>query len=223
MSAAWTATTSAGFRRCGPSGTGASATPCATGGAATIGLLPDFATRLCGSADIYDRPDEGRRPSASVNFVTVHDGFTLNDLVSYDRKHNEANTENNRDGTDDNRSWNCGAEGPTGDADVNVLRARQKRAFLVTLLLSAGVPLLLGGDELGRTQRGNNNAYCQDNEITWFDWSAVDEELLQFTKELIALRRVTRFSAGVAIHRQGSRGPALVHPVGYRDDGRELG
>ena len=97
--------------------------------------------------------------------------------------------ENNRDGTDDNRSWNCGAEGPTPDAAVNILRARQKRAFLVTLLLSAGVPLLLGGDELGRTQRGNNNAYCQDNEITWFDWSAVDEDLLRFTKELIALRR----------------------------------
>ena len=153
------------------------------------GLLADFATRLCGSADIYDRPDEGRRPSASVNFVTVHDGFTLNDLVSYDRKHNDANTENNRDGTDDNRSWNCGAEGPTDDADVNALRARQKRAFLVTLLLSAGVPLLLGGDELGRTQQGNNNAYCQDNEITWFDWSAVDPKLLQFTKDLIALRR----------------------------------
>jgi glycogen operon protein len=124
-----------------------------------------------------------------VNFVTVHDGFTLSDLVSYDRKHNEANTEDNRDGTDDNRSWNCGAEGPTGDTDVNALRARQKRAFLATLLLSAGVPLLLGGDELGRTQRGNNNAYCQDNEITWFDWSAVDEDLLRFTKELIVLRR----------------------------------
>jgi glycogen operon protein len=153
------------------------------------GLLPDFASRLCGSSDIYDRPDEGRRPSASVNFVTVHDGFTLNDLVSYDRKHNEANTEGNRDGTDDNRSWNCGAEGPSGDTDVNVLRARQKRAFLVTMFLSAGVPLLLGGDELGRTQRGNNNAYCQDNEITWFDWSAVDEDLLRFTTELIALRR----------------------------------
>ncbi len=152
-------------------------------------LLPDFATRLCGSADIYDRPDEGRRPSASVNFVTVHDGFTLDDLVSYDGKHNEANTENNRDGTDDNRSWNCGAEGPTGDTDVNALRARQKRAFLATLLLSAGVPLLLGGDEIGRTQRGNNNAYCQDNEITWFDWSAADEDLLRFTKKLIALRR----------------------------------
>jgi isoamylase len=153
------------------------------------GLLPDFATRLCGSADIYDRPDEGRRPSATVNFVTVHDGFTLNDLVSYDGKHNEANTENNRDGTDDNRSWNCGAEGPTADADVNALRARQKRAFLVTQLLSAGVPLLLGGDEIGRTQQGNNNAYCQDNEITWFDWSTVDGKLLQFTKDVIALRR----------------------------------
>jgi glycogen operon protein len=153
------------------------------------GLLPDFATRLCGSADIYDRPDEGRRPSASVNFVTVHDGFTLNDLVSYNGKHNEANTENNRDGTDDNRSWNCGAEGPTADAEVNALRARQKRAFLVTQLLSAGVPLLLGGDEIGRTQQGNNNAYCQDNEITWFDWSTVDSELLRFTKDVIALRR----------------------------------
>jgi isoamylase len=153
------------------------------------GLLPEFATRLCGSADIYDRPDEGRRPSASVNFVTVHDGFTLNDLVSYNGKHNEANSENNRDGTDDNRSWNCGVEGSTADPTVLALRARQKRAFLVTLLLSAGVPLLSGGDEFGRTQRGNNNAYCQDNEITWFDWSAVDQELLRFTTDLIALRR----------------------------------
>jgi isoamylase len=153
------------------------------------GLLPDLATRLCGSADIYDRPDEGRRPSASVNFVTVHDGFTLNDLVSYNAKHNEANTENNRDGTDDNRSWNCGVEGPTDDQGVRDLRARQKRAFLVTQLLSAGVPLLSGGDEIGRTQDGNNNAYCQDNEITWFDWSAVDKDLLQFTRDVIALRR----------------------------------
>jgi glycogen operon protein len=156
------------------------------------GLLSDFATRVCGSADIYDRPDEGRRPTASVNFVTVHDGFTLADLVSYNGKHNEANTENNRDGTDDNRSWNCGAEGPTDDADVIALRARQKRAFLATLLLSAGVPLLLGGDEFGRTQRGNNNAYCQDNEITWFDWSSVDQELLQFTQDLIELRLAHR-------------------------------
>jgi isoamylase len=153
------------------------------------GVLAGFATRLCGSADIYDHPDDGRRPSASVNFVTVHDGFTLTDLVSYNGKHNEANTEDNRDGTDDNRSWNCGAEGSTNDPDVLALRARQKRAFLATLLLSAGVPLLLGGDELGRTQRGNNNAYCQDNEITWFDWTAVDHELSEFTTELIALRR----------------------------------
>jgi glycogen operon protein len=119
----------------------------------------------------------------------VHDGFTLNDLVSYDGKHNEANTEHNRDGTDDNRSWNCGVEGPSADPDVLAVRARQKRAFLVTLLLSAGVPLLLGGDELGRSQRGNNNAYCQDNEITWFDWTAIDNHLLQFAKRLIALRR----------------------------------
>jgi glycogen operon protein len=152
-------------------------------------MLADLATRLCGSADVYEHPDEGRRPSASVNFVTVHDGFTLNDLVSYNDKHNDANTENNRDGTDDNRSWNCGAEGPTDDPDVLALRSRQKRAFLVTLLLSAGVPLLCGGDELGRTQLGNNNAYCQDNEITWFDWSAIDRELLRFTKDVIALRR----------------------------------
>jgi isoamylase len=168
------------------------------------GLLPDFASRLCGSADTYDSPEDGRRPSASVNFVTVHDGFTLSDLVSYDGKHNEANGEGNRDGTDDNRSWNCGEEGPTDVADVLALRARQQRAFLVTLLLSAGVPLLLGGDELGRTQRGNNNAYCQDNEITWFDWAAVDQDLLEFTKSVIALRRRhpvfrrRRFSAGAA-------------------------
>ncbi len=153
------------------------------------GRLAEFASRLCGSSDIYGDREKGRRPSASVNFVTVHDGFTLNDLVSYDQKHNEANTEDNRDGTDDNRSWNCGVEGPTADQDVLALRARQKRAFMLTLLLAGGVPMLLGGDELGRTQQGNNNAYCQDNEITWFDWSAVDDELLGFTTDLIALRR----------------------------------
>jgi isoamylase len=153
------------------------------------GRLAEFASRLCGSSDIYGDRREGRRPSASVNFVTVHDGFTLNDLVSYDQKHNEANGEGNRDGTDDNRSWNCGVEGPTTDPDVLALRARQKRAFLLTLLLSGGVPMLLGGDELGRSQQGNNNAYCQDNEITWFDWSAVDDALLAFTTDLIALRR----------------------------------
>jgi isoamylase len=153
------------------------------------GCLAEFASRLCGSSDIYGDRKDGRHPSASVNFVTVHDGFTLNDLVSYDRKHNDANTEDNRDGTDDNRSWNCGVEGPTADQDVLALRGRQKRALLLTLLLSGGVPMVLGGDELGRTQRGNNNAYCQDNEITWFDWSAVDDALIGFTTELIALRR----------------------------------
>ncbi|OBJ44572.1 glycogen debranching protein GlgX [Mycobacterium colombiense] len=153
------------------------------------GLIGEFASRICGSADIYGDRAEGRRPSASINFITVHDGFTLSDLVSYSGKHNEANGEDNRDGTDDNRSWNCGVEGPTTDPDVLALRARQTRAMLFTLLLSAGVPMLLGGDELGRTQRGNNNAYCQDNDITWFDWSAVDRDLLCFTRDLIALRR----------------------------------
>ncbi|MBV8347693.1 MAG: glycogen debranching protein GlgX, partial [Mycolicibacterium sp.] len=168
------------------------------------GLLADFATRLCASPDIYAGRGEGRRPGASVNFVTVHDGFTLTDLVSYNSKHNDANTENNRDGSDDNRSWNCGVEGGTTDRDVLALRARQKRAFLTTLLLSAGVPLLLGGDEIGRTQQGNNNAYCQDNKITWFDWSSVDHDLLQFTTDLIALRhhhpvfRKRRFLTGPA-------------------------
>jgi len=151
------------------------------------GLLGDFAQRLTGSADLFG--GDGRRPTASVNLVTVHDGFTLADLVSYDHKHNEANGEDNRDGTDDNRSWNCGAEGPTDDPVVLALRRRQQRAMLATLLLSQGVPLLLGGDELGRTQRGNNNAYCQDDDLTWFDWSAVDADLLAFTRRLIALRR----------------------------------
>jgi isoamylase len=152
-----------------------------------IGGLGEFATRFAGSADLYG--DDGRRPTASVNLITVHDGFTLRDLVSYDTKHNEANGEGNRDGTDDNRSWNCGAEGPTPDPEVLALRARQSRAMLTTLLLSFGVPLLLGGDELGRTQGGNNNAYCQDNETSWFDWSAVDTGLLDFTKRLLAFRR----------------------------------
>ncbi len=153
----------------------------------TDGLIGEFATRLCGSPDLYRW--DGRRPTASINLITVHDGFTLADLVSYDGKHNEANGENNRDGSNDNRSWNCGAEGPTSDPDILALRARQSRAMLTTLLLSFGVPMLLGGDELGRTQRGNNNAYCQDNEISWFDWTAVDQQLTAFTKKLIAVRR----------------------------------
>ena len=151
------------------------------------GTLPDLATRLTGSADVYG--PSRRWPNASINFVTCHDGFTLRDLVSYDAKRNEANGESNRDGTDDNHSWNCGAEGPTGDPEVLDLRARQSRVMLTTLLLSLGVPMLLGGDEMGRTQQGNNNAYCQDNEISWFDWGKVDQKLLTFTRALIAARR----------------------------------
>ena len=162
--------------------------------------IGEFATRFCGSSDMFSR--SRRRPTASVNLITVHDGFTLRDLVSYDAKHNEANGEDNRDGTDDNRSWNCGAEGPSDDPAVLALRARQSRAMLATLLLSFGIPMLLGGDEAGRTQQGNNNAYCQDNEMTWFDWEAADTGLLDFTRRLIALRREhpvfrrSRFLAG---------------------------
>jgi isoamylase len=149
--------------------------------------LPDFATRIAGSADLYEAL--GRRPAASINFVTAHDGFTLRDLVSYDRKHNEANGEQNRDGTDDNRSWNCGAEGPVSDPRILALRARQTRALLGTLLLSRGVPMLLAGDELGRTQGGNNNAYCQDNPTSWLDWDAADTGLISYTCQLLAFRR----------------------------------
>ena len=150
------------------------------------GLLPDLATRVGGSPDLYTRHRRG--PDASINLITVHDGFTLADLVSYDDKHNEANTEHNRDGTSDNRSWNCGVEGPTTDPGITALRARQRRAMLSTLFLARGVPLLLGGDEVGRTQQGNNNAYCQDNEIAWWDWSSLDTDLRDFTIALIALR-----------------------------------
>jgi len=152
-------------------------------------VRPEFASRLAGSSDLYET--SARRPVASVNFVTCHDGFTLADLVSYDRKHNEANGDGNRDGTDDNRSWNCGAEGPTDDPSITELRARQQRNFLVTLFCSQGVPMLLAGDELGRTQHGNNNAYCQDSEVSWIDWEAAGKhaDLLDFTCALIALRR----------------------------------
>jgi glycogen operon protein len=151
------------------------------------GALPDFATRISGSFDVYG--GTRRRPSASVNILTTHDGFTLRDLVSYSGKHNDANGEDNRDGTDDNRSWNCGAEGPSDDPAITALRGRQSRAMLATLLLSLGVPMLLGGDELGRTQDGNNNAYCQDNATSWFDWDRADGDLLAYTAALITLRR----------------------------------
>jgi isoamylase len=149
--------------------------------------LPKFAFRLSGSSDLYEA--SGRRPVASVNFVTCHDGFTLTDLVSYNGKHNEANGEHGRDGWDDNRSWNCGVEGPTDDPAVSALRARQRRNFLATLFCSQGVPMLLAGDEMGRTQRGNNNPYCQDNELSWVDWEHADTDLLEFVRTLSYLRR----------------------------------
>src|SRR5215217_447953 len=168
--------------------------------------LAEFASRVAGSSDLYEHT--GRRPIASVNFVIAHDGFTLADLVSYNEKHNEANGENNRDGESHNRSWNCGVEGPTDDAAVVALRERQHRNFLVTLLLSQGVPMLLHGDEIGRTQQGNNNVYCQDNELSWVDWDLGEDRtaLLDFTKRVIHLRRDhpvlrrRRFFEGAADH-----------------------
>jgi isoamylase len=184
------------------------------------GTLPDFASRLAGSSDLYET--SARRPVASINFVTCHDGFTLGDLVSYDRKHNEPNGDDNRDGTDDNRSWNCGAEGPTDDPAINELRARQVRNFLVTLFCSQGVPMLLAGDELGRTQLGNNNAYCQDNETSWIDWDAAGKhtDLLDFTCSLIALRRDhpvfrrRRFFSGTAPGNTGLGDITWLTPAG---------
>ncbi len=149
-------------------------------------MLGEFAARFTGSPDLYQ--DDNRRPTASINFITAHDGFTLNDLVSYNEKHNEANGEDNRDGESHNRSWNCGVEGPTDDPEIIALRQRQKRNFLTSLLLSQGVPMIVAGDELSRTQNGNNNAYCQDNEISWINWEKADRELMDYTQKLIALR-----------------------------------
>lgn len=150
-------------------------------------VLGEFAARFTGSPDLY--ASDYRRPTASINFVTAHDGFTLHDLVSYNEKHNEANGENNKDGESHNRSWNCGVEGPTEDPEINKLRQRQKRNFLATLFLSQGVPMLVAGDEIGRTQLGNNNAYCQDNEISWLNWQKADTELLEFARNVIQLRK----------------------------------
>jgi isoamylase len=185
--------------------------------------LADFAQRFTGSSDLYQ--SDGRTPVASINFVTAHDGFTLADLVSYNDKHNEANLEDNRDGTEDNRSWNCGVEGPADDPEVNALRDRQMRNFLTTLLLSQGVPMLLGGDELARTQNGNNNAYCQDNEISWFDWGIDErrERLLEFTRRLIHFRlahpvfRRTQFLTGAS-----PLGSGLPDSWWFRTDGRKM-
>ncbi|MEO6701031.1 MAG: glycogen debranching enzyme, partial [Jatrophihabitantaceae bacterium] len=151
---------------------------------ATIG---EFAARLTGSADLYEH--SARRPVASINFVTAHDGFTLADLVAYNDKHNEANGEGNNDGESHNRSWNCGVEGPTDDPEIAELRARQQRNFIATLFLSQGVPMICHGDELGRTQQGNNNGYCQDSELSWIDWDSADAGLIAFTSEIATLRR----------------------------------
>ncbi|MHC2998917.1 glycogen debranching protein GlgX [Microbacterium sp. HJ5] len=186
--------------------------------------LGEFASRLTGSADLYEH--SGRRPVASINFVTAHDGFTLRDLVSYNDKHNDANGEENRDGADDNRSWNSGAEGPTDDPAILGLRARQQRNFIATLMLSQGVPMLLHGDELGRTQGGNNNGYAQDNEITWVDWSKVDQPLVEFTAALARLRREhptfrrRRFFNGRPIRRE--EGAPLPDIVWARPDGSQM-
>ena len=183
------ATRSATSPSSGPSGTASTATPSAASGRATKALLSDFAYRLTGSSDLYQ--SDGRKPYASINFITAHDGFTLCDLVSYNEKHNEANGDNNTDGANDNDTWNMGAEGPTDDPAINELRERQTRNFLATLILSQGVPMICGGDEVARSQRGNNNGYCQDNELTWYDWKldAPRQRLMEFTAKLIELRR----------------------------------
>lgn len=171
--------------------------------------LGEFASRLTGSADLYEHTS--RRPVASINFVTAHDGFTLRDLVSYNEKHNEANGDDNADGESNNRSWNCGVEGPTDDADIDALRRRQQRNFLATTLLSQGVPMISHGDELGRTQGGNNNGYCQDNEITWVDWESADTVLTAFLGGVAAIRtahpvfRRRRFFTGRPVRARGSQ------------------
>ncbi|ALJ00502.1 glycogen debranching protein GlgX [Rufibacter tibetensis] len=181
-------------------------------------MLAEFANRFTGSSDLYY--DDYRRPTASINFITAHDGFTLNDLVSYNEKHNEANGEDSKDGDDHNRSWNCGVEGPTEDRWVIDLRNRQKRNFLTTMFLSQGVPMLVAGDELSRTQHGNNNAYCQDNEISWIDWEGADTSLQEFTKKLIHFRknhpvfRRRRWFQGRAIKGHGVEDIAWFLPNG---------
>jgi glycogen operon protein len=187
------------------------------------GQLSDLGFRLSGSSDLYQ--NDGRKPYASINFVTAHDGFTLQDLVSYNEKHNEPNGENNQDGANDNNSWNMGAEGPTDNQDIITARERQKRNLLATLLLSQGVPMLFGGDEISRTQQGNNNAYCQDNEISWFQWNLDDRQksLRDFTQRLIAFRkehpsfRRRKFYQGRAVHNTAEKDIAW-----FRTDGQEM-
>ncbi len=187
------------------------------------GQMSGFAYRLTGSSDLYQ--ENCRQPTASINFITAHDGFSLNDLVSYNQKHNEANGEGNRDGTDNNLSWNCGAEGPTDNPDIIALRERQKRNFLATLFFSQGVPMMLGGDEVSRSKRGNNNSYCQDNEISWFDWNMdlQKQELLEFTRKLSGIRK-----AHPNLHRrkffQGRpiRGQKIRDIIWLKTDGTEM-
>jgi len=187
------------------------------------GTVGELASRLSGSSDLYAH--NGRRPSASLNFITAHDGFTLRDLVSYNAKHNEANGEENRDGCNDNDSWNCGVEGETPDAGINALRARQQMNFLATLFLSQGVPMLLAGDEFGQTQHGNNNAYCQDSPLAWLDWkhSAGQRALLEFTRMLVRLRKTQpvfhrrHFFQGRAIH-----GADVKDIYWFKADGNEM-
>jgi isoamylase len=191
------------------------------GESATLG---EFASRLTGSADLYE--STARRPVASINFVTAHDGFTLLDLVSYNEKHNDANGEDNNDGESNNQSWNCGVEGPTDDPEINALRARQQRNFLATTLLSQGVPMICHGDELGRTQGGNNNGFCQDNEITWVHWDKADADLVEFTRSVSALRaahpvfRRRRFFTGLPVRRRGAEGQLDIS--WFRPDGSEM-
>ena len=186
--------------------------------------LAEFASRITGSADLYE--NSGRRPVASINFVTAHDGFTIADLVSYNEKHNEANGEDNNDGESHNRSWNCGVEGPTDDPEIQSLRARQQRNLLGTLLLSQGVPMILHGDELGRTQNGNNNGYAQDNELSWVHWDRADEALIEFTAAVCRLRkdhptfRRMRYFDGRPVERE--EGAPLPDIAWLKPDGSQM-
>jgi glycogen operon protein len=189
-------------------------------GQASVG---EFASRFTGSSDLYE--SDGRQPFASINFITAHDGFTLHDLVTYNEKHNEANLEDNRDGTDDNRSWNCGVEGETDDPEINALRERQQRNFLATLFLSQGVPMLLGGDEISRTQGGNNNAWCQDNEISWYEWGLRGHQAEQydFATRLIRLRSEHPvFRRGKFLAGREQEGSGLPDVWWFRPDGRRM-
>lgn len=183
--------------------------------------IGEFAERFTGSSDLYK--GDNRTPTASINFITAHDGFTLHDLVSYNEKHNSDNGEENKDGESHNRSWNCSIEGETDDEKVNNLRKKQKRNFLTTLFLSQGVPMLLAGDEIGRTQKGNNNAYCQDNEISWIDWKNADRELLEFTKKLIHLRKMHPvFCRKNWFQGQSIRGIGVEDIAWFQPDGKEM-